>query len=568
MKVLWVLVLSFLCTSSVLAIEDMGTPVTFQDAATATGSGTAMRVRGYVSVGVQVTISGTSATVTFQGSSDGSTYDTVSCTATNGGLNTGTATATGLYQCNVGSLSYFRANITACSSCTVTVTGQPSTAVASISSSRATASVISSGGVPTNGFQVDTFATSGNNCRVNIAGGDIGATSTANGVVGSAVDIACPSTRLGGGYAGNYFRITDTDVGGTGARFEVLSVRGNNWTFANGIEVQQNSYSTGQPNPAYYSYNFVKTNNSGNITFPGIGAITDVPSTTIPVASFWGMAPAIFAHSTSIPPIYLHYGSTWINSALYSAAYGTSQLDGTLIESLEDNGNHFSNQLPRTTAAYTNATTTLGIVTTASGGTLVVPVKNGRTYSFHANIFYSASSTGGIKLGVNSSTTASAIVYQVTCLDNTGTAILFATQVTALGSSAGANSGGAITGFCTIDGTATMSAGSVRILAADAASGNATMTMASTTGLAVGQLITQEGVDCDVIPSNTYLVSFVADTSATMSRNAACNGGASTRYRFEDTLWIEAADNSAAGTLTIAQGSSFEVKGSINGGTY
>ena len=66
---------------------------------------------------------------------------------------------------------------------------------------------------------------------------------------------------------------------------------------------------------------------------------------------------------------------------------------------------------------------------------------------------------------------------------------------------------------------------------------------------------------------SVYVVSFVVNTSVTLSRNAACDNGASVRYNFDDTIWVEGASN-AAGTLTVAQGSTFELKGSINGGTY
>lgn len=87
-------------------------PVTLQDAATATGAGTAwgpiQDVFAYQTI--QVVVTGT-ATVQCQGSLDGTTYETL-----------GSLTATG--SCvTEGAWKYIRANISACSSCTVTAKG-------------------------------------------------------------------------------------------------------------------------------------------------------------------------------------------------------------------------------------------------------------------------------------------------------------------------------------------------------------------------------------------------------------------------------------------------------------
>lgn len=84
-------------------------PVTLQDAATATGAGTAwgpiQDVFAYQTI--QVVITGT-ATVQCQGSLDGTTYETL-----------GSLTATG--SCvTEGAWKYIRANISVCTACTVT----------------------------------------------------------------------------------------------------------------------------------------------------------------------------------------------------------------------------------------------------------------------------------------------------------------------------------------------------------------------------------------------------------------------------------------------------------------
>jgi hypothetical protein len=103
---------------------------TFQSAADAVADGTALVVDKYTAIAVQVTISNT-ATVTFEGSQDGSVYASkvcVSTASTSAALST-TATATGTYQCNIAGLQMFRVRVSAWTSGTVTVTGRATTAV-------------------------------------------------------------------------------------------------------------------------------------------------------------------------------------------------------------------------------------------------------------------------------------------------------------------------------------------------------------------------------------------------------------------------------------------------------
>lgn len=84
-------------------------PVTLQDAATATGGGTVLTLQDTFHYWtIQATISGT-ATVQCQGSLDNTTFETL-----------GSLTATG--SCvTEGAWKYIRANISACTACTVTV---------------------------------------------------------------------------------------------------------------------------------------------------------------------------------------------------------------------------------------------------------------------------------------------------------------------------------------------------------------------------------------------------------------------------------------------------------------
>jgi len=128
----WIMVLVLtLPTGVAWALEDVKSE-TLQSAAVATGNGTAMDVANYSSVALLVTIADT-ATVTFEGSEDGSTYASKVCTSisnTSGTLVT-SATATGTYQCSVAGLAKFRARVSAWTAGAVTVLARATTATIS-----------------------------------------------------------------------------------------------------------------------------------------------------------------------------------------------------------------------------------------------------------------------------------------------------------------------------------------------------------------------------------------------------------------------------------------------------
>jgi hypothetical protein len=101
-----------------------------QNAAVATGDGTAIEVSRYTSIALQVTIADT-ATVTFEATQNGTTWASAVCTSsasTSAALVT-SATATGLYQCPVAGFSQFRARISSWTGGAVTVTARATTAV-------------------------------------------------------------------------------------------------------------------------------------------------------------------------------------------------------------------------------------------------------------------------------------------------------------------------------------------------------------------------------------------------------------------------------------------------------
>jgi len=101
----------------------MGKPYTqslaLQSAAAATGNGTAMDVSGYSALAVQVT--GTFvATITFEGTVDGSTWVAIQGINYNDGHLASTATAAGLFYIPIAGLELFRARVTWTSGTSVT----------------------------------------------------------------------------------------------------------------------------------------------------------------------------------------------------------------------------------------------------------------------------------------------------------------------------------------------------------------------------------------------------------------------------------------------------------------
>lgn len=101
---------------------------TLQSAAGATGNGTPLNVSGMSVAGVH--LRGTfSATVTWEGSIDGTNWSSIRAMNMGDGVVAATATTAGLYLLSVAGLSLIRARISAFTSGNVTVEGQASAMV-------------------------------------------------------------------------------------------------------------------------------------------------------------------------------------------------------------------------------------------------------------------------------------------------------------------------------------------------------------------------------------------------------------------------------------------------------
>ena len=120
---MWTLAMLLLMPSLASAALPQFFDLNLQNAATSAVNGVAMPVSGYTSISVEVVISAT-ATVTFQVSGPGlSGWVSRTCvlTSNTSGTLVTTATASGIYRCDVGGMVGFRASITSYGSGTVTV---------------------------------------------------------------------------------------------------------------------------------------------------------------------------------------------------------------------------------------------------------------------------------------------------------------------------------------------------------------------------------------------------------------------------------------------------------------
>lgn len=125
-QVLWALLIVVVCWRAPALALDPSIPGILQNAATATGDGTAMVVSGYGTIGVQVVL--TSATITFEATIDGTNWVAVLCSLSTDASTSTTATASGLYQCQVAGYNQFRARISTYGTGPVTVKALVTTA--------------------------------------------------------------------------------------------------------------------------------------------------------------------------------------------------------------------------------------------------------------------------------------------------------------------------------------------------------------------------------------------------------------------------------------------------------
>lgn len=111
-----------------------------------------------------------------------------------------------------------------------------------------------------------------------------------------------------------------------------------------------------------------------------------------------------------------------------------------------------SSKVIRVTTQFDATSATLANVTDLSHN-----VESGRTYRFRAVLFYDADATGGHKYAISGTATATAIIYNIDSIDNSGGAFVINSRETALGGDASEAS--ATAGKTIIEGSIVVNAG-------------------------------------------------------------------------------------------------------------
>jgi hypothetical protein len=127
------------------------------------------------------------------------------------------------------------------------------------------------------------------------------------------------------------------------------------------------------------------------------------------------------------------------------------------------------------TTQFDKTDTTLADVTGLSIG-----VQAGRTYNFRAVLFVDADATGGYKLAIGGTATATAIIYNIKAINNATSAFTITSRQTALAGSAGAATGTGL--MIEIEGTITVNAAGTLTaqFAQNAANGTSSVLVGST----------------------------------------------------------------------------------------
>lgn len=440
----------------------------------------------------------------------------------------------------------------------------------------------SAGGAPPGGF----LPYSGNwpgigdrGCNISLAGGNMGD----NAAGGANFLMACSTEDQ----TGAFIKVFQHDHAGIPYTFfelgrdEILRVNGLQVTFPGNGSYPYDTPDEGTRAGAWSAFNFVKKNDAAGQYQSNFSVQTDEVHLEQPAMSVWGYPSST---NTTRTPLVQYYGSSWGNYAL-SSATNTFQWDGTLTHSFEDNGNHFSNQVVtlKSNEHQTATSTATAIVEALSANheRLSVPVMPNRTYVFRSNLDISTGA-GGVRFNmmVTGATAVTGSFWHANCTRNDTGAVMAPNSTTTRSSSftGSANDlkfvAGTLDLHCILEGTVrTGNSTGPYILSGTLTSGSPTIDMADTTGIVAGQSVVQmqnapPATACDGILQPSYVVSVVADTSVTMSNNAACSTTSAVRLEFKDTLSVKVGEDTASGTTTVKKFSSLSVDGSINGGAY
>lgn len=212
--------------------------------------------------------------------------------------------------------------------------------------------------------------------------------------------------------------------------------------------------------------------NSGVITRFNNGSIASIvaiippgntPEAYLSVTSGNAAAPALQADSAATPSADI--ARFTIDRGLTPGTYA----------GVSSGGYVFDVGIKRASAQFDKTNTTLADVTGLS-----VNVVAGKSYKFSALLFVNANVTGGSKYAVGGTATATAIIYEITLIDDAANAFSITSRQTALAGSAG--QAGTTAGLAKIEGVITVNAGGTLTVqfAQNAASGTSSVLVGST----------------------------------------------------------------------------------------
>lgn len=183
----------------------------------------------------------------------------------------------------------------------------------------------------------------------------------------------------------------------------------------------------------------VRFNNGSIASIVAIMPPGNNPEAYLSVTSGGAAAPALQADSAASPSADI--ARFTIDRGLTAGTYA----------GVSSGGYMFDVGIKRASAQFDKTDTTLANVTGLS-----VNVIAGKSYKFEAVLFVNANVTGGSKYAIGGTATATAIIYEITLLDDATDAFTLASRQTAIGGSD--NNVGTTAGLARISGTITVNA--------------------------------------------------------------------------------------------------------------
>lgn len=435
---------------------------TLQNAAAATGNGTAFDVESYGGVNIQIT--GTfSATITFETTTDGTNWVARKATNVTDEVSATTATAAGEYNVQVAGATQFRARISAYTSGTVTVRARGTSGSIVRRSSGGGGSGTVNSGV---GGQFAYYPSTGTTVD-DVAGFSYSATA----------DWTLQGTPASGKTGLLLYEPTATASATIQGAPSLLHLHAINntafWAIGYSSDATAYEWANYLEDDGGLSFDVDNGTISGLITFYPQGLELQSISSTY----YGGIAEVASDQfglmlTTSTPTSGATFPLTWRDTGITQLAPAAALADGDLavnhvhlylnetadslnVKWKESGGTVFTRPISSLAASNSSSFAKTTDTTLANITGLTRNVEAGRTYTFRAELDTTAAATGGVKFAVSGTATATSINYSGVLLD--GTTVLANTRATALGTTVCAVTT-STAGTCTIKGTIVVNA--------------------------------------------------------------------------------------------------------------